>query len=175
MRHILYLIALGLGGTWLATTLASVIPEVQGVFSANTYRILLVTTFGLILSLTPAKKIPGSHELAMALVYLFVARIGASAEVAGLVGQAGPFVVGAFIWIFIHGAFIVFAARLFHIDIHTAAISSAANIGGAASAPVVAAYHDERLVPVSILMALLGYAIGNFAGFAAAQLCRLVA
>jgi uncharacterized membrane protein len=43
-----------------------------------------------------------------------------------------------------------------------------------ASAPVVAAYHDERLVPVSILMALIGYAVGNYAAFLAAYLCSVV-
>ena len=110
----------------------------------------------------------------MALVYLFVARMGAKATVAGLAGQAVPFVAGAYVWIFIHGVFILLAAKLFRIDVHTAAIASAANIGGAASAPVVAAYHDERLVPVSILMALIGYAIGNYAAFLAAWLCSLV-
>jgi uncharacterized membrane protein len=101
--------------------------------------------------------------------------MGASASVEGLAGQAVPFVAGAYLWIFIHGAFILMAARLFRIDVHTAAISSAANIGGAASAPIVAAYHDERLVPVSILMALVGYAVGTYAAFFAAYLCSVVA
>ncbi|MEM8964562.1 MAG: DUF819 family protein [Acidobacteriota bacterium] len=54
-------------------------------------------------------------------------------------------------------------------------MASAANIGGAASAPVVASAHRESLVPVSILMALIGYAVGNYAAFLAATLCRLVA
>jgi uncharacterized membrane protein len=174
MRHLLYLAALGFGATWLAGQIAGFIPEVQPVLTTSTYRILLVTSMGLALSFTGAKKIPGSHELAMALVYLFVARMGAKANVAGLAEQAVPFVAGAYIWIFIHGAFILMAARLFRIDVHTAAIASAANIGGAASAPVVAAYHDERLVPVSILMALIGYAVGNYAAFGAAWLCHLV-
>lgn len=57
---------------------------------------------------------------------------------------------------------------------HTAAIASAANIGGAASAPVVAAYHRETLIPVSVLMALVGYALGNYLGLVTAQLCYLV-
>ncbi len=174
MRHLLYLIAIGVGAAWLADALSALIPALPPVLTTGTYKILLVTTIGLILSFSPARTIPGSHELAMALVYLFVARMGAKATVEGLAGQAVPFVAGAYIWIFIHGAFILLAARLFRIDIHTAAISSAANIGGAASAPVVAAYHDERLVPVSILMALIGYAVGNYAAFLAAWLCSLV-
>jgi uncharacterized membrane protein len=175
MRHLLYLIAIGLGVTALAATIAKAIPEVPPVLTTGTLKILLVTTFGLALSFSPARRIPGSHELAMALVYLFVARMGAKATVAGLAGQAVPFVAGAYIWILIHGAFILVAARLFRIDVHSAAIASAANIGGAASAPVVAAYHDERLVPVSILMALIGYAVGNYAAFLAAYLCSLLA
>lgn len=174
MRHLLYLAAIGFGVAWFAGLIAQNIPELPPVLTKGTYRILLVTTFGLMLSFSPAKRIPGSHELAMALVYLFVARMGAKAAVSGLAGQAIPFVAGAYVWIFIHGIFILIAARLFRMDIHTAAISSAANIGGAASAPVVAAYHDERLVPVSILMALIGYAVGNYAAFLAAYLCSVV-
>jgi uncharacterized membrane protein len=60
------------------------------------------------------------------------------------------------------------------VDIHTAAAASAANIGGVAAASVVAAYHKESLVPAAILMALLGYALGNYAGYATALLCRWV-
>ena len=175
MRHILYLIGIAFGVTYFAILISQYLPEMPPVLTQSTYKILLVTTMGLILSFSPAKKIPGSHELAMAFVYLFVARMGARAAVSGLAGQAVPFVAGAFVWIFIHGAFILLAARIFRIDVHTAAISSAANIGAAASAPVVAAYHDERLVPVSILMALIGYAVGNYAAFFAAYLCSLVA
>ena len=175
MRHYMYLVALGFGAVFVADLTAGSLPELPPVFTESTYRILMVTTLGLGLSFTRAGDIPGSHELAMALVYLFVARMGAGASVEGLAGQAVPFVAGAYMWIFIHGAFIVLAARLFRIDVHTAAIASAANIGGAASAPIVAAYHDDRLVPVSILMALLGYAVGTYAAFLTAQLCAAVA
>ncbi len=175
MRHFVYLIALGFGAVYVADLLAGGLPELPPVLTESTYRILLVTTLGLGLSFTRAGEIPGSHELAMALVYLFVARMGAGASVEGLAGQAVPFVAGAYLWIAIHGAFILLAARLFRIDVHTAAIASAANIGGAASAPIVAAYHDDRLVPVSILMALVGYAVGTYAAFFAAYLCSVVA
>ena len=175
MRHLLYLLLLGLGVTLLAETLSHTLPEVQPVLTASSWKILLVTTFGLLLSATPARKIPGSHELAMAMVYLFVANMGARASLAGLKAQALWFVLGAYLWIALHGLFCVLAARLFHVDIHSTAIASAANIGGAASAPVVAAHHNPKLVPVSILMALIGYAIGTYGAFAAAWLCQLVA
>jgi len=174
MRHLLYLIFLGLACAWVAGRISERLPEVPPVLMGSAWKILIITTLGLILSLTPAKKIPGSHPLAMALVYLFVANMGARANVQDLAGQAPWFLLGAYIWIFIHGAFCVIGARIFRVDIHSTAIASAANIGGAASAPIVAAYHNESLVPISILMALIGYAIGNYGALAAAWLCSLV-
>ncbi|MGD2114992.1 MAG: DUF819 family protein [Acidobacteriota bacterium] len=172
-HHVLSLGFLAFAVTWLAARLAPMLPEVGQVLSTGTWEILLVTTLGIALSFTPAKRIPSSHNLAMALVYVFVARMGASASLAGL-AQAPAFLLGTAIWILIHGAFCLFGAWLFRVDVHSAAIASAANVGGAASAPVVAAYHRESLVPVSILMALLGYALGNYLALLAAQLCAWV-
>jgi uncharacterized membrane protein len=100
--------------------------------------------------------------------------MGAKADLSDLSTAVFWFLLGAFVWIFIHGAFLVGAAKVFKVDVHTAAIASAANIGGAASAPIVAAHHKPALVPVSILMALLGYAIGNPMAMLAGILCKLV-
>jgi len=176
MTDYLFLGAIATAVTWIASTLAPWLPELQlggeTVVSSATWKVLVVTTFGLLLSLTPARKLPGSHDLAMAIVYVFVAVMGARASLGGL-DQAPAFLVGAFIWIFIHGAFCLGGAWLLRVDLHSAMIASAANIGGAASAPVVAAAHRESLVPVSILMALLGYAIGNYAAILTGHLCRI--
>ncbi len=174
MRHFLYLIFFGFTVTALASWIAGHIPPLEPIFSYNTYKILLVTFMGIGLSFTRASKIPGSHALAMALVYLFVARMGAKADLSNISISVLWFLLGAYIWIFIHGFFLVGAAKLFKVDVHTTAIASAANIGGAASAPIVAAYHRISLVPVSILMAMLGYAIGNPAAILAAALCKWV-
>ncbi len=175
MRHYLYLIFFGLAVTAVSDQLSQLLPTFGKILSTSTWRILLVTTLGIALSFTRVREIPGSHNLAMALVYIFVANMGAKAELAGIASQAGWFLLGAYIWIFIHGAFILLAARLLRVDVHTAAICSAANIGGAASAPIVAAYHSESLVPVSILMALIGYAIGNYAAYLTGLFCQIVA
>lgn len=180
MRHFLYLIFFGFAVTALASWLSGMIGEIrtadgQTIVSTSTYKILLVTVFGVALSFTRASRIPGSHAFAMALVYIFVARMGAKADLSNLDASVFWFLLGAYIWIFIHGAFLVGAARIFKVDVHTAAISSAANIGGAASAPIVAAFHKPALVPVSVLMALVGYAIGNPAAYLAALLCRMFA
>ena len=174
MRHFLYLAFIGFAATAFAIWFAEILPAFPPYLTASTYKILLVTIIGIALSFTKASKIPGSHEIAMALVYLFVARMGAKADLSNVSMSIFWFLLGAYIWIFIHGFFIVAAARIFKVDVHTAAIASAANIGGAASAPIVAAFHKPALVPVSILMALLGYAIGNPAAYIAAILCSLV-
>jgi uncharacterized membrane protein len=180
MRHLLYLAFIGFGATALAGRLAGFLPELpsgpgaQAFITTSTYKILLVTCFGILLSFTRASRIPGSQPLAMALVYLFVARMGATADLSSLDSSILWFLLGAYIWIFIHGLFLVGAARVFRTDIHTTAIASAANIGGAASAPIVAAHHNPVLVPVAILMALIGYAIGNPAAIFTGLLCKLV-
>ncbi|MEE8404479.1 MAG: DUF819 family protein [candidate division Zixibacteria bacterium] len=174
MRHFLYLAFLGFAATTFAIWFAEILPAFPPYLTASTYKILIVTIIGISLSFTKASKIPGSHEIAMALVYLFVARMGAKADLSNVSMSIFWFLLGAYIWIFIHGFFLVAAARIFKVDVHTAAIASAANIGGAASAPIVAAFHKPALVPVSILMALLGYAIGNPAAYLAAILCSLV-
>ncbi len=174
MRHVLYLLFLGLLFPRLAAALAACLPQVPPVLTTGSWHILSVTTFGILLSMTPARKIPGSHELAVAMVYLFVANMGARAEIAGLTERAPWFLLGAYAWIVVHGASCVLAARVLRVDIHSTAIASAANIGGIATAPIVAAYHNDKLVPASVLMALIGYAIGNYGAFAAAWLCYWV-
>ncbi len=171
---ILYLLTVALFASWITELISERLPTIDPYLSASAWKILLITAIGIGLSFTPLRKIPSSHEFAMALVYLFVARMGAQTNLAHAAGQALPFLVGATIWIFIHGAFCLFGAKLMKVDVHTAAIASAANIGGAASATIVATHHQESLVPASVLMALIGYAIGNFAGYATALLCWLV-
>lgn len=173
VHHVLYLLALGLGVAYASRLIASLIPELPPVLSQRTYEILLITTMGIGLSFSPARRLPSARGLALALVYVFMAQMGARAVLSEMASGAVPFVAAAFVWVVIHGACIVVAARLMHVDIGTAAIASAANIGGVASGPVVAAYHDERLIPTAILMALLGSVIGNYAAFFCAYLCSL--
>lgn len=158
----------------IANWLASTAPAVAGVFSETTTRILLVTTLALTLSTTAVSRLPNSTAIGTALVYIFVAGMGARASVAGL-QEAPAFVLGAFIWIAIHGLFCLAGAWLFRVDVHSVAIASAANIGAAASAPIVAAHHRPNLVPASILLALLGYAMGNYLAPLTGHLARIAA
>ncbi len=174
MPDYLFLICIALVSTWFADSLATWLPAKEPFLTVSTWQILLVTTLGIMLSFTPMRHIPGSQELGMALVFLFVAKMGATADLSSVAEQALPFLGGALIMISIHGLFCLLGAKLFRSDIHTAAIASAANVGGAASASIVASYHQPALVPAAILMALIGYAIGNYCGYLTAIVCRLV-
>ncbi|MEL7186903.1 MAG: DUF819 family protein, partial [Pseudomonadota bacterium] len=156
--------------TWIADSSAGA----ARVFSEGTVRILLITTLALALSTTRVSELPNSTAIGTALIYIFVAGMGARADVAGL-ADAPAFVAGAFIWIIIHGVFMLFGAWLFRVDVHSVAIASAANIGAAASAPIVAAHHRPNLVPASILLALLGYAMGNYLAPLTGHLARIAA
>lgn len=180
MQQYLYLAAVVFGvaaiGHGVAPPVAEWIgdasPSLAGIFSETTVRILIVTTIALILSTTPVSTLPNSTAIGTAIVYIFVAGMGARAEVSGLI-DAPAFVLGAFIWIFIHGLFMLAGAWIFKVDVHSVAIASAANIGAAASAPIVAAHHRPSLVPASILLALLGYAMGNYLAPLTGHLARL--
>ena len=182
MPQYLYIAVIAVGVTWIGTAvapaisgwIASTIPSIEAVFSVATTRILLVTTIALVLSVTPVSRLPNTTALGTGLVYVFVAGMGARASVSGL-AEAPMFVLGAFIWIFIHGLFCVAGAWLFRVDIHSVAIASAANVGAAASAPIVAAHHRPSLVPASILLALLGYAMGNYLAPLTGHLARMAA
>ena len=147
-------------------------PSLQVVLSESTWKILLLTTIALVLSATPVSRLPNSTAIATAMIYVFVAGMGARASIEGF-GQAPAFLLGALIWILIHGAFCLAGAKLFRVDVHSVAIASAANIGAAASAPIVAAFHRPSLVPVSILMALIGYALGNYLAPLTGHLARM--
>ena len=180
MRDYVYLAAIAIGVTWIASSLASIFfnammqsyPSLETLLSESTWRILLITTIALTLSATPVSRLPNPTAIGTAMIYIFVAGMGARASIAGF-AQAPAFLLGAFIWILIHGAFCLAGAKLFKVDIHSVAIASAANIGAAASAPIVAAFHRPSLVPVSILMALLGYAMGNYLAPIAGHLARM--
>lgn len=179
MISLLYLGLLAIGFTWISLALSDVLPPVviggATVITAGTWLILLVTTFALIASVTPARRLPAAQPIAMAIIYVYVARVGATMDLSDAsFATMGAFVMMAYVWIAIHGIFILAGAWLFKVDVHTVAIASAANVGGAASAPIVAAHHRKTLVPASILMALIGYALGNYLAILTGRIGQLI-
>jgi uncharacterized membrane protein len=179
MTSFLYLGLLAVGFTWISLGLSEILPPVviggATVITAGTWLILLVTTMSLLASVTPARKLPAAQPIAMAIIYIYVARVGATMDLSVVEwDKMIGFIAMCYVWIMIHGLFILAGAWLFRVDIHTVAIASAANIGGAASAPIVAAHHREALVPASILMALIGYALGNYLAILTGRIGQLI-
>lgn len=179
MTSLLYLGLLAIGFTWIALALSEILPPVvvggATVITAGTWLILLVTTMALLASVTPARKLPAAQPIAMAIIYVYVARVGATMDLSVVEwDKMFGFIAMAYVWITIHGLFILTGAWVFRVDVHTVAIASAANIGGAASSPIVAAHHRETLVPASILMALIGYALGNYLAILTGRIGQLI-
>jgi len=171
-KNILVLVGWGFTAIFAANYIATLLPDVGRVITERTWAILLVTTFGIMLSASPLKSVPGSSALAMAFVYIYMTTMGAQADLSSI-GGAQWFLVAGVVCILVHFVFIVIGAKLFRIDVSMAAVSSVAAVGGAASAPVAAGYHREELVPISIMLALLGYALGNYLGVLTGILCNL--
>jgi len=169
-RHLVYLTFIGLSVVGISKVAVVSLPEFPPVLTSSTWSVLIVTTFGVLLSFTPLRTLPGAQRIGMALLYVFVASMGAQASPPAL-REGLAFMMGAGIWLLLHGAMCVIAALVFRIDLHLAVVASAANIGGVASAPVVAAAHRQGLVPISLLMALLGYTIANYLAVAMAYSC----
>ncbi len=175
----LYLGLLAVGFTWISLVLSELCPPVviggATVITAGTWLILLVTTMALLASVTPARKLPAAQPIAMAIIYVYVARVGATMDLSVVEWtEMIGFIAMCYVWIMIHGLFILTGAWLFRVDLHTVAIASAANIGGAASASIVAAHHREVLVPASVLMALIGYALGNYLAILTGRIGQLI-
>jgi uncharacterized membrane protein len=165
-------IALGIGAHLASLQLASFLAE-RGVVLPS---ILLLTVFALVLAQLPViARLRGPRLLGLLAVYLFLAVIGAFADVArlGELGSLGvTLLLFATIIVAVHGAVIFGAAWLLRLDLATAAVASQANIGGGTSALALARSlgRGDLIVP-GILMGSLGNAIGTFAGFfVAAQL-----
>ena len=172
-RDILTLLGWALVAILAANWLSTLVPPLPPVLTQRTWALLLVTTFGILLSATPLRKVPGTEPLAMAFVYIYMTMIGASADLREL-GGAQFFLIAGFLTIGVHLLFVLVGAKFMKLDVSMAAVASVAAVGGAASAPVAAGYHREELVPISIMLALIGYALGNYLGVATAYLCNLL-
>ena len=166
---LMFLLGLSLLASALCTTLGDAIrgaaPEFLQVFDSATYRIVLISVLGLILAMTPVGKIAGATELSNVMLYMVVALIASRASFMELLSEGMAWwILAGFIILAIHGVLMLIAAKVFKLDMFTCGVASLANIGGTASAPVLAAAYSGNLVSVGVLMALMGYVIGTFGG-----------
>lgn len=142
---------------------------------ATTWKFLLLTTIGLFLSFTPLRNYEGAgaSKIGSVLIYLLVACIGASANFTEI-GKNLNLIVIAAMWMVVHITVLLVTAWLIKAPIFFVAVGSQANIGGAASAPVVAAAYHPALAPVGALMAVAGYVLGTYAGLLCMSMMRAV-
>lgn len=182
---LMYLGAVGFGATGLAHWLSGIItpflalnyPELArySLTSSFFWIVAIVTIIGLGLSFTPLRKLEyvGASRMGSAFLYLLVATIGMQMDLGAVAENPGLFAIGL-IWMVIHAVIIIGVARVLHIPFFFAAVGSQANVGGSASAPVVAAAFHPSLATVGVLLSILGYAFGTYAGYLTAILMQWV-
>lgn len=138
--------------------------------------VVFSTTIGLALSFTKAKRIEGvgASRWGSICIFILVATIGMHMNIGDVFSNLGLFAVGL-LWISIHIAILLITAKIIRAPFFFVAVGSQANIGGAASAPVVASAFSPSLAPVGILMAVLGYALGTYGAIICAYLMQAVA
>lgn len=161
---------IGLACTWTSKQ----IPEFGTAINQSTWTIIIVTTIGLLLSRTSFAEIEeqNANKIGYFFFYFVLAATGAKANLMA-VFLAPLFLLVAFIWMIIQGILFFVYAKIFRIPIGLFAAASQANLGGIVSAPIVASTYDSKLVPVALLLAIFGNAIGNYVGILTSQFLNL--
>ncbi|MDQ7048636.1 MAG: DUF819 family protein [Enterobacterales bacterium] len=138
--------------------------------------IVTVTTLGLIFSNTRLRNFEavGASKVGTVFIYLLVASIGLHMDITAIAKSPWLFVVGA-IWMTVHAGLMLLVAKWIKAPLFYMAVASQANVGGAASAPVVASAFHPSLAPVGVLLAVLGYALGTYAAWFCGQILQTVA
>jgi uncharacterized membrane protein len=178
VRDAAFLIGIGLGAAVLSVNLGDSMPSLGDptIISATTWAVLIVVTGGLLLSFTPLREFEkvGASQLGYTALYLLLAGIGAQADLKAVL-QAPVYLVAGAVWIAIHVGILYVAARIVRAPLFFIATGSMSNIGGAASAPVVAGVYHPAMAPVGLLMAVVGYVLGIYAALGCAYLLGQVA
>jgi uncharacterized membrane protein len=184
LADLMIMLALAFGATGLSHALAAPLAaafaglewaERLSLASEFFWIVVLATTFGLLLSFTRARQLEGAgaSRLGTAFLYVLIATVGMQMNIGAVFTNPTLFGIG-FTWIAFHAVLLLVVARLIRAPTFFLAVGSQANIGGAASAPVVAAAFHPSLAPVGVLLAVLGYALGTYGGWLCGQLMRLV-
>ncbi|MCB0404848.1 MAG: DUF819 family protein [Bdellovibrionales bacterium] len=175
LPDLLTIAALAFGGTVLASWFSKMLPEFGGIVTGFTWVVIIVTTIGVGLSFTDFRKLEGAGASAVGSVflYLLVATIGAQGNFAAVLDAPAMVVIGS-VWMLFHAVTILLLCRFLKAPIFFAAVGSQANVGAAASAPIVASAFHPALAPVGVLLAVLGYVLGTYMGLVCAFLLQMV-
>ncbi len=165
---LLILLALG------ASALSQILAQNIEILNKTTSIVLTASALGILGSFTKLKDVNGSSEIANSMLYLLIALIGSKA-IFDSFSDVSFYVVAGFIILVIHATIMVIGAKIFKLDLFSIAVASLANIGGVASAPILAAAYNKSLVSVGVLMAIMGYLIGTFGGLAVGNILLMIA
>ena len=141
-------------------------------FGAATCTTVLVTVLGLIAAVTPLGKMAGVEELSSVYLYAVVSMLASRASLVDLIA-APMWVVYGFVILLVHVVLMFILSKIFKWDLCMVSTASLANIGGSASAPIVATAYNPNFAGIGVLMGVLGAAIGNFCGLAMGAILQL--
>jgi len=186
LPDIMVILGIGFGATSLSHLAAGFITpwiennapwlEQFSLTSAFFWIVVIATTLGLLLSFTRAKKLEGAgaSRLGSVMIYVLVATIGMQMDVTQIWDNIGLFLMGI-IWMMVHVSILFLVAKIINAPFFFIAVGSQANVGGAASAPVVAAAFHPSLASVGVLLAVLGYALGTYGALISGYMMQAIA
>ena len=186
LKDIMLIIAVAFGVTGLSHALADIIaPWIEQVAphlamysltSTFFWLVVIATTVCLFLSTTKLRSLEavGASKVGSAFLYILVATIGMHMDVTAILDYPLMFLVGL-IWMAVHAGLLLLVAKLIKAPMFYMAVGSQANVGGAASAPVVAAAFHPSLAPVGVLLAVLGYGLGTYGAYICGLILQQVA
>lgn len=160
---------------WLSYYFTSALGAEAVLASEFFWVVVMATTIGLAASFTRARELEGigASKIGTVFIFLLVAVIGTKMDIFQL-GDAPLFMAVGLIWMTIHSVLLLTVAKIVKAPFFFVAVGSKANVGGAASAPVVAGAFHPALAPVGVLLAVLGYALGTYGAILCAEMMRAV-
>jgi uncharacterized membrane protein len=166
------LLGLALMVSVLTQSIAPLLPTTN-FLTQTTWIVILATLAGIVVGMTPLSKEASAQPLANIMLYLIVALIASRANFTELT-EAPLYILAGFMIIGIHAVIMVGFAKLFKLDLFSLGVASLANIGGVASAPILAGAYHRALIPIGVLMAMMGYIIGTFVGLGVSNLLHFI-
>lgn len=173
LTSLMTLIGFSLAASAVAGWLGDLLPEIGVVITGTSWTILIVSVLGLVIAMTPFGKTAGSQELAVVMLYVVIGIIASGSDFSSLT-QAPIYLLAGIVVLLVHAIVLVVYAKLTRTELFSLAVASTSNIGGVASAPVVASAFNRQLVPVGVLYALLGAFLGTFLGLTTAQVLAVM-
>ncbi len=169
------IMALAFGGAWFAYLLGNALPEIGDIISHTTWKVIIITTLGVIFSFTKIRNLEGAgaSKLGTVMLYLLIGVIGAAADLREVIQYPYLFAMGI-TWILVHITIMLIVMKLIKAPLFFMAVGSQANIGGAASAPIVASAFHPALATVGVMLGIAGYVVGTYAALICAVMLRMI-